>query len=280
MSSWFQVESMKFLISKEIRTFSNFYLFFDRNYIYNQTFNPSEIKIQTTNIAMVNFFFDINDFIPVDNPDVWSYIPKKSEKLEKSENKIRKGTSFLDVVNSDSCNSCNSCNDDYLCNISELHEDDSLLNTSSHSKFSDISDIPKFTTMNSTSLWKEIKWNDLWLIMSKKPLQKRKISDFCGYFIYGENNNPPGYCNRPLCSFIHTLDLSKMKIYLDNPKVKSFDCMYSNNCKFFVCLFRHCSDNLLFYQSPVNSDVLSPITQCSDSSRLLAAFNHKLQSNK
>ena len=126
----------------------------------------------------------------------------------------------------------------------------------------------------------EIKWSQLLSLMLKKPLISRKITDFCGHYIYGENNNIPGICSRPNCPYIHSNDITKFQHYLKNKKVKSFQCMKSNNCNFYVCLFRHPADQYLLYKSSVGVNQLYPLVNCNKNARKLAAQNHKILYNK
>jgi len=126
---------------------------------------------------------------------------------------------------------------------------------------------------NQVGFHNEISWENL----NKIDNVNKKITDFCGHFIYGEKSNNPGICNRPECKYIHSRDITKMQHYLQNNKVKSFDCMKAHNCNFYVCLFRHPADQYLLYKSKIGENTMKPIKLCSDIDRKLAANNHKIQ---
>ena len=159
-----------------------------------------------------------------------------------------------------------------LDKIVELEEDESI------NQLEEVEEVHEYNLeldTNEDSLHKEILWEELELLMSKKDLKDRKITDFCGHYIYGENNNNPEICNKPNCSYIHSNDITKFKHYLNNQKVKSYQCMDPAKCNYFVCLFRHPADNLIMKYSKINENDLKYITPSMKINRNIAAKIHK-----
>jgi hypothetical protein len=79
--------------------------------------------------------------------------------------------------------------------------------------------------------------------MAKKPLSSRRITDFCGFFIYKDG------CGNSKCNRIHSRDIEKMRQYLDNYNLKTRDCKSKDDCKYFVCMGYHEGDNIALFDS-------------------------------
>lgn len=274
MSSWEFVDKLKNSVPKYKRVLTNYEDYFSRDFPFEDNFNQNLNKIQTINTAMVEYFFDISGFRSADNPAVWFYEP--NEKY--SPNIIRPAQKFNNNIKVDKKKKNTFAEMVQKNNTLDLSD----LSIEKNSKL--FISIPteninnNNNNINNENFHQEISWENLHSIIKNKKLQDRKITDFCGHFIYGEKNNTPGTCSRIDCNYIHSRDISKFQYYLNNKKVKSAECSNSSNCKYYVCLFNHPADNLLLFKSKFNSNTIIPITHCSEQRRALAAKIHKLNS--
>jgi len=114
MTSWSEVVKTKKLITKNKRVITNFHKYFATDFLYTFELDSEDIRIQTNNVAMVNYFFDIDDYYPTDNKSVWiyddedKYFPtvynnnynNKNESNKFTTNPVRQGFSFLNALKS------------------------------------------------------------------------------------------------------------------------------------------------------------------------------------
>jgi hypothetical protein len=119
----------------------------------------------------------------------------------------------------------------------------------------------------------EITWSQLTEEEGKR--EKKKITDFCGFFIYR------GECTKDDCPRIHSTDITKMNHYLGCDNLKTGECRNGPNCTFFVCRFRHDPIDYLVYQrsSGEGDDELRPIQEATDEERTTAMKEYNEKKN-
>jgi len=123
MTSWAYIAEKKATISKEKRHLSNFDRYFDIDYAYNELYNPNTSMIQTTNAAVVEYFFDLlpNSYIPTHNQVVWYHeyeegydpdyesikaVPVEKETKVFTSNWVKKNISFAQMLQADKTRVC------------------------------------------------------------------------------------------------------------------------------------------------------------------------------
>jgi hypothetical protein len=272
MSSWNFVSMKKQSVPNYLRVVRNFNLFFSTDYLKTGCFKIGETKIQTNDIALVSFFFDISSFVPHIGGNWVDSTKYKTKPLNSFAEICKKRV--IDVKNEDVEQDKRDERDygEYTHDdLYELDESDSLYTP--HAEFDDHINFKWMKKYEGYGCHSEISWTNLTILMKDKCLGDRKITDFCDVFIYGSSTTPPGICPNPSCNLIHSIYLTKFQFYLDNSKVKSFDCMYSPYCSFSMCLFRHHADKFLI-QTDINSPIKSPHI------RQLAASIHLLEKNQ